>query len=99
MKKKEILTIFVLTVLVTGLTWIMPSYRESCCEPPHKLILYGRGLPLPYYLYFTVWHSSNNKWDFLTMISDFLFWIIILTIGWCVMKGLISWYKKDNEKS
>jgi len=89
MKRKHTLLLTLLSVVVTALSGLAPFFKRGCCEATiDKLFLYGRGYPLPYYLYQTVWNASTDfpKINYSILVIDFLLWFIILTGGWLLIK-------------
>src|SRR3989338_4944497 len=55
MKRTQLQALILLAITATGVSWLFPIYKMGCCENPVP-VLYGRGFPLPYYLYQTIWN-------------------------------------------
>ena len=106
MKKKEILTIFLLAAIVTASTLLLNSGKcflgiSSVCYVTHC-----RGWPLGFYAFYTADPSllkfctgtpphSEFIWIFLLFfLVDFLFWFLVLTVGWWMVKKLTN--KKER---
>jgi len=87
MKKKEILIIFLLAVLVTGLGWFKLT-APPCITRCHA----QRGFPLPIWEYSssTIPGESEVLGRFIAcgVVLDFLFWFLVLAVGLWVMKKL-----------
>jgi hypothetical protein len=71
---RNTITFIFLSIIVAAFSGLHPSYRLGCCENP-SLVLYGKGFPLPYYLYPTVWNPIGPfpKINFMAFFLDFLF--------------------------
>lgn len=92
-KKKEVFIIFALGVLITWASSFIA--RPGCGNFPDALC--AGGWPLVFHRVGGV--MGINEWYWFNLILDFLFWFLVLTIGWWIVKKAILWYKKDNEKS
>lgn len=88
LSKKEILIIFILAVLATGLSLIFP--RMGCfgeygpgvfCD---SLLL---GFPRP-------WLSLEGIISLSGFLFDFLFYLVVFSIGWIILKFVTKKVKK-----
>jgi hypothetical protein len=80
MKKKEVLIVFVLAVLATGL---------GCLLIPVQCLEVCAGWPFVVYESVVGWSGdemTNILWANLAL--DFLFWFLVLAGGWWVVKKL-----------
>ena len=98
MKKKEILSIFVLAVLVTGLSsgffWI---FWYNWCPPGHPLRymrLVGEGVPEGF-AEIDVLIPAVDRVKQLPFMADFLFWFLVLLIGHQVIKYILKEGRKN----
>ena len=92
MKKKEILTIFILALLLTllsgfrikrvGFVSDQPKNIPEVVSPFGYPIL-GFGFPLTWFI-----SSPYNNVLFMNLIIDHLFWFLVLAGGWWVVKKL-----------
>jgi hypothetical protein len=92
-KKKEIFTIFVLSVFVTGGSWFYVSYPFALDASVVK-----RGWPLAYWsrtiggfnFGFESGHfpSFPPRWSYPSIVINFLFWFLVLLAVWWVVKKL-----------
>ncbi len=84
MKKKEFLIIFVLAILITGGSWFY--FRDEGCliypwgASKGIFCRESRGWPLVF------WQSKIKPFMLLT---DCLFWFLVLVIGWLVIKKIL----------
>lgn len=95
MKKKELLIIFLLAVLVTGLSWFVTRPSNLACLP--SVIPFAnycimirlpthadRGYPVPY------WKDAADRYPIqitpLNFFVDFLFWFLALAGGWWMVR-------------
>ncbi len=93
MKKKEVLVIFVLALLVT---WGSGFIARSGCGGFPDALCEG-GWPLVFHRVGGIF--GTNQWFWSNLILDFLFWFLVLAVGWGVAKKIILWYKRENEES
>jgi len=98
MSKKELLIIFLLAVLVTGLSFgyehLAPT--GSCCGVWLEKNI--RGFPSPFALtgpsasegvmYLLALHFPGLQISLFGFITDTLFWFLVLAAGWWVMRGI-----------
>jgi len=87
MKRTQLQALILLAITATGVSWLFPIYKMGCCENPVP-VLYGRGFPLPYYLYQTIWNPRVYplKINFFILFFDILLWFFFLTVGWLLIK-------------
>ncbi|MBL7170291.1 MAG: hypothetical protein ISS48_04685 [Candidatus Aenigmarchaeota archaeon] len=85
MKKKELLIIFVLAVLVTGLSWFFPREFKGEHGFPFRFSWGewgGRSGPLIYSVDYII------KWSWQNLLLNLLFWFLVLAVGWWIIKKL-----------
>lgn len=83
MKKKEVLIIFLLAVLITlGSGFIAHNPCSSCRDA-----FYDLGWPLIFHR--TGGFFGVNQWFWPQLVSDFLFWSLVLAVGWWARKILM----------
>lgn len=73
MKKKEVLIIFVLAVLLTG---VIPFFQGVRLGYGWPLVFVWLAFPLPL------------RWTPLNLLLDFLFWFLVLASGWLTVRKM-----------
>ncbi|OGY25966.1 MAG: hypothetical protein A2Z24_02505 [Candidatus Woykebacteria bacterium RBG_16_44_10] len=94
--RKEILAVFVLAVLATGLSFLVVrdiGCPQIKCDPGELcplyfcMNIYGHGWPLPYYAqYLPSITERSFPFHFLYLMIDFLFYFVLILVGWIVVK-------------
>lgn len=84
MKPKEIVIIFLLSILVTWGSGLIYHPEPGCGSFPDALC--KGGWPLVFHRVGGI--MGINQWFWLNLVLDFLFWFLVLAAGWWVMKKL-----------
>lgn len=82
MKKKEILTIFVLAVLAMGGSWFCASHSEGCWSYGYPLKFLHKCFVGPLILEPLTIPSREVRWSLTSLAADLLFWLLAWGIIW-----------------
>lgn len=80
MKRREFLAIFLSALLIT---WGSGFFAHNPCHECRDAF-YDLGWPLMFYQ--TGGFFGVNRWFWSNLILDFLFWFLVLAVGWQLMK-------------